>query len=76
MRMGLIKVNIAFLSDPHYALVSAIIANVWYGIPFFAIMILAALQSVPRELYEVAEIDGAGSLPASEKSRAPISNPP
>ncbi len=75
MRMGLIKVNIAFLSDPHYALVSAIIANVWYGIPFFAIMILAALQSVPRELYEVAEIDGAGSLARFWKITVPYIKP-
>ena len=62
MRMGLISVNIGFLSDPKYALLSTIIANIWYGIPFFAIMILAALQSVPKELYEVADIDGAGPV--------------
>ncbi|GAK54804.1 binding-protein-dependent transport systems inner membrane component [Candidatus Vecturithrix granuli] len=75
MRMGLIKVNIAFLSDPHYALTSAIIANVWYGIPFFAIMILAALQSVPRELYEVAEIDGAGAIARFWKITVPYIKP-
>ena len=75
MRMGLIKVNIGFLSDPHYALASAIIANIWYGIPFFAIMILAALQSVPRELYEVAEIDGAGALARFWKITVPYIKP-
>ncbi len=32
----------------------------WYGVPFFAIMLLAALQSIPKELYESAELDGAG----------------
>ncbi|MBN9057579.1 MAG: sugar ABC transporter permease, partial [Rhizobiales bacterium] len=36
-----------------------IIANVWWGIPFFAITLLAALQSIPRDLYEAAAIDGA-----------------
>jgi len=59
-KIGLIHQNIGFLSDPKYALISVIIANIWYGIPFFAIMLLAALQSVPLELYEAAEIDGAG----------------
>ncbi len=60
MKFGLIKQGIGFLSDPHIALVSVIIVNIWYGIPFFAIMLLAALQSVPEELYEAAKIDGAG----------------
>jgi len=59
-KIGLIHQNIGFLSDPKYALISVIIANIWYGIPFFGIMLLAALQSVPLELYEAAEIDGAG----------------
>ena len=38
-----------------------ITANVWFGIPFFAITLLAALQAIPRELYEAAAIDGAGA---------------
>jgi len=59
MRLRLIQAPIGFLSDPHYALMSVIIANIWYGIPFFGIMILAALQSIPNELYESAKIDGA-----------------
>ncbi len=60
MRLGIINQGIGFLSDPHIALMSVIIVNIWYGIPFFAIMLLAALQSVPEELYEAAKIDGAG----------------
>jgi len=59
-KIGLIHQNIGFLSDPKYALISVIIANIWYGFPFFAIMMLAALQSVPLEIYEAAKIDGAG----------------
>ncbi len=62
IRLGLIRTPIGFLSDPRFALISVIVANVWYGIPFFAIMLLAALQSVPQELYESAEIDGAGRM--------------
>jgi multiple sugar transport system permease protein len=62
IRLNLLKAPIGFLSNPNLALISVIIANIWYGIPFFAIMLLAALQSIPRELYESAEIDGAGKV--------------
>jgi multiple sugar transport system permease protein len=62
IRLGILKSPIGFLSNPRLAMMSVIIANVWYGIPFFAIMLLAALQSIPRELYESAEIDGAGKV--------------
>ena len=48
------------LSDPRHALWGPIVANVWWGIPFFAITMLAALQSIPADLYEAAAIDGAG----------------
>jgi multiple sugar transport system permease protein len=62
MRLGLIRQPIGFLSNPRFAMMSVIVANVWYGIPFFGIMLLAALQSVPRELYESAEVEGAGKV--------------
>jgi multiple sugar transport system permease protein len=48
------------LSDPRTALIGPIVAAVWWGIPFFAITTLAALQSIPKDLYEAASIDGAG----------------
>jgi multiple sugar transport system permease protein len=41
-----------------------IIANVWFGTPFFAITLLAALQAIPTEIYEAAAIDGAGGWAA------------
>lgn len=59
LKTGIIETRIGFLSDPKWAMISVIIANVWYGIAFFAIMLLAALQSVSSELYEAAEMDGA-----------------
>jgi multiple sugar transport system permease protein len=49
------------LSDPRHALWGPIVANVWWGIPFFAITLLAALQSIPADIYEAAAIDGAGA---------------
>jgi multiple sugar transport system permease protein len=62
LKINLIDTPIPFLADPKWALASVIIANVWYGITFFGIMILAALQSIPEELYEAAKIDGANNL--------------
>ncbi|MEM9423663.1 MAG: sugar ABC transporter permease [Spirochaetota bacterium] len=58
VKAGIIREQISFLSTPRFAMLSVIIANIWYGIPFFGIMLLAALQSVPKELYESATIDG------------------
>jgi multiple sugar transport system permease protein len=53
--------EIAWLSDPLWARFSVILVNIWYGAPFFLIMYLAALKSVPEQLYEAAAIDGANA---------------
>jgi multiple sugar transport system permease protein len=53
--------EIPWLSDPYWARFSVILVNVWYGAPFFLIMYLAALKSVPDQLYEAAAIDGANA---------------
>jgi len=50
---------IPWLGDAFWARFSVILVNVWYGAPFFMIMYLAALKSVPDQLYEAAAIDGA-----------------
>ncbi len=52
---------VPWLGEPWWARASVIIVNVWYGTPFFMIMYLAALKSVPEQLYEAAAIDGATS---------------
>ncbi len=62
MKLHLIDSPVGFLSNPKYAMVSVIITNIWYGVPFFGIMLLAALQSVPNELYEAAVLDGCGPV--------------
>jgi multiple sugar transport system permease protein len=51
--------EVPWLGEPWWARLSIIIVNVWYGAPFFMIMYLAALKSVPEQLYEAAAIDGA-----------------
>ncbi len=53
--------SVPWLGEPWWARISVIIVNVWYGAPFFMIMYLAALKSVPEQLYEAAAIDGATS---------------
>ena len=60
--IGLLDAPNNILSDRNLAMWGPIIANVWWGIPFFAITLLAALQAIPRDLYEAAAIDGANPL--------------
>lgn len=60
MKMGIIDKGIAWLGTPGLSLLVVIIAMIWMGIPFFGIMILAALQSIPEEVYEAADMDGCG----------------
>src|SRR6266446_1686993 len=50
-----------WLGQKYYAMTAVVIVNVWRGLPFFAITILAGLVAIPRELYEAAEADGAGA---------------
>ena len=59
MKWGWIHSYIDFLGDPWLARMSTIIANVWRGVPFVAICLLAGLQTIPPSLYEAASIDGA-----------------
>jgi multiple sugar transport system permease protein len=58
-QMGLINQNINFLGDANWARACVIFANIWRGIPFVAITLLAGLQTVSPSLYEAATIDGA-----------------
>lgn len=62
LKMGLTTQYIPWLAQAHTALPSVMLADIWQGIPFFAVMLLAALQAIPSELFEAARIDGCGSL--------------
>jgi multiple sugar transport system permease protein len=55
----LIHGRINWLGDPDLAMISVIVVNVWRGVPFFAITLLAGLQTISPELHEAAAIDGA-----------------
>ncbi len=59
IKLGLISHNINFLGDTNWARGSVIFANIWRGVPFVAITLLAGLQTVSPSLYEAATLDGA-----------------
>jgi multiple sugar transport system permease protein len=73
--LGIIHVPIQWLSDPHLALVTVIIANIWVGIPFNMLLLHGGLQEIPRELYEAGRVDGAGTLRLFRSITVPMLRP-
>jgi multiple sugar transport system permease protein len=61
MHLGIVHVGPNWLGTPYLAKIAVIMVNVWRGLPFFAITILAGLVSIPQDLYEAAKTDGAGA---------------
>ena len=59
--LGLIDQAIPFLGDPKLALPSIVMVNLWAGIPFFTILMIAGLKAIDLELYDAASIDGASA---------------
>lgn len=62
LRLGVITAPVAWLAQPDTAFYAIVLALVWQGFPFFAVTILAGLQTIPDELHEAAEMDGATRL--------------
>lgn len=60
INLGIISLPIAWLSNPKIVLFSAMIVNIWRGIPFFMFSILGELQTLDKQVYEAATVDGAG----------------
>jgi multiple sugar transport system permease protein len=58
-QLGIIDRSVAWLAEPGLAMPSVIAVNVWKGIPFYVILLLAGLKAIDREQYEAAEVDGA-----------------
>lgn len=76
----LIHLNIAnpgpsWLGNPHLAMGSLIVVNVWRGLPFYAITLLAGLQTISPELYEAATIDGASTFARFRYVTLPLLKP-
>ncbi len=61
-RLGLIDANIAWLANLNTVFGAVVVAELWRGVPFFAITLLAALQSIPNEIYESCAVDGCGAF--------------
>ena len=59
MDLNIIEQPVSWLGHPDTAMSAAVIVNVWFGFPLFTLGILAGLQSIPTEQYEVAKIEGA-----------------
>ena len=74
-RMGLIDTYINFLGDPWMARFSTIAANVWRGVPFIAICLLAGLQTISPSLYEAAALDGASGWQRFRHVTLPLLTP-
>ena len=75
VNLGIISRPIRWLSDPFWARSAIVITNVWRGLPFFALCFLAGLVSIPRELYEAAESDGAGPMASFWHITLPLLRP-
>jgi len=75
LKFNLLTERIAWLGTPGISLLVVILAMIWMGVPFFAIMNLAALQSIPAEVYEACEIDGCGIVKKFFKITLPYIKP-
>ncbi len=62
LKAGIINQRIAWFSSPGLSMFTLIFTATWRGIPFFAVSFLAALQSIPHDYYEAADVDGAGTM--------------
>src|SRR5437868_7669084 len=75
VKLGLLKRNIDFLGDSWLARASLMVANIWRGTPFFTIGYLAGLQSIPTDVYEAAQIDGARAFRVFREITWPLLTP-
>jgi len=67
-----LHISIPWLFDPTWARISVILVSVWLGVPYFFLISLGALQSIPAELVEAARVDGAGALQVFRKVTLPL----
>ena len=69
------QAGLPWLTDPNWAFGSIVLANLWMSYPFFMVVILGALQSIPSELYEAAAIDGAAAWSKFRRITVPLLRP-
>jgi trehalose/maltose transport system permease protein len=73
--LGLIDTPLAWTADPHLAMATVVMVDVWKTTPFVALLVLAALQMIPEECYEAAQLDGAGPLQQFANITLPLIRP-
>ncbi len=73
--LGLTDSGVPWLSSPSVALLSAILVNIWIGIPFNMVILYGGLQEIPRELYEAASLDGASPWRTFRSITLPLLRP-
>jgi trehalose/maltose transport system permease protein len=76
MALGVISQKIAWTAEPAYALWTVVLVDVWKTTPFMALLILAALQTVPKDCYEAARVDGVHPLRVFWKITLPLIRQP
>ena len=75
LKLGIISQNIAWTAESDYALWTVVVVDVWKTTPFMALLILAALQTLPKDCYEAAKVDGVHPLRAFWKITLPLIKP-
>jgi len=75
LKMGVINTPLAWVADPVLSMWAVVIVDVWKTTPFMALMLLAALQLIPRDLYEAARIDGATAWQRFRRITLPLIMP-
>ena len=75
LRLGLISQKIAWTANPDTAMTAVLMVDIWKTTPFMALLILAGLQMIPKDIYEAAEIDGVNPLKVFWKVTLPLVRP-
>jgi multiple sugar transport system permease protein len=75
IHLGLIGGPLPWLTSPGYALAAVVITNIWVGIPFSMAVFYSGLQSLPGDVFEAAELDGAGPLQRFFRITLPLLRP-
>ncbi|GHA65011.1 trehalose/maltose ABC transporter permease [Formosimonas limnophila] len=75
MSLGLITQNVAWVADPDLSLFTVVLVDVWKTTPFMALLILAALQMLPKDCYEAAQVDGIHPIRVFFKVTLPLIKP-
>jgi trehalose/maltose transport system permease protein len=75
LSLGLIDAPVAWLADPATSMAAVVVTDVWKTTPFITLLLLAGLQTIPRELYQAAKVDGAGPFMAFFRITLPLLKP-